>query len=58
MGVCFLQFDAFVHTMKLYIGRRRNASRSRKLGTRMDMNDHFNTKLSLSAQKDPFCVLD
>jgi len=33
MGVFFfLPFGVFVHTMKLYIGLRRNASRNRKLG--------------------------
>jgi hypothetical protein len=57
MGVFFLAFGVFVHTIKLYRERRRNSSRSRKLGTRMEMNDHFNAMLSLSAQKDPLCVL-
>ena len=52
-----LLFGVFVHTIKLYIGRRRKASRNRKLGTRMEMSDHFNASLSLSAQKDPICGL-
>jgi hypothetical protein len=52
-GCFLLPFGVFVHTMKLYIGRRCNASCNRKLGTRIEMNEHFNAMLSLSAQKYP-----